>query len=170
MSVVSRTWWEDDPVRLEQEIADVRAVAPLLTWMEEGAGRFEGPLPLWPFARSAPANISDLLDPFVVRVEYNHAFPAAPPHILPLLPQPVPTIRGFTQFHVLPSGRLCLLRDADQWYPWSKTSELLLKASGWAIEFALLEAGAITQMSMSGIVIDTFYDELIAEQIETLTP
>lgn len=65
--------------------------------------------------------------------------------------------------------RLCLLRDADQWYPWCKTSELLLKASGWAIDFALLEAGAITQMSMSGIVIDTSYDELIAEQIETLT-
>ncbi|PPF75507.1 hypothetical protein [Pseudoclavibacter sp. Z016] len=169
MSVDSRTWWEDDPARLEQEIADVRAVAPLLTWTEEEAGWFEGPLPLWPFARSAPANISDLLDPFVVRVEYNHAFPAAPPHILPLLPQPVPTIRGFTQFHVLPSGRLCLLRDADQWYPWSKTSELLLKASGWAIEFALFEAGAITRMSMSGIVIDTSHDELIAEQIETLT-
>lgn len=168
MSGDSRTWWEDDPARLEQEIADVRAVAPLLAWTADGAGQFEGPLPLWPFARPAPTNISDLLKPFVVRVEYNHAFPAAPPHILPLHPQPVPALRGFTQFHVLPSGRLCLLRDADQWYPWSKTSELLLKASGWAIEIALLNAGAITQMSMSGIVIDTSYDELIADQIEVL--
>lgn len=169
MSADSRTWWEEDSVRLEQEIADVQAIAPLLDWTADGAGRFEGPLPLWPFERSAPTNLSDLLDPFVVRVEYNHAFPAAPPRILPLIPQPIPTIRGFTEFHVLPSGHLCLLRDADQWYPWSKTSELLLKAAGWAIEFALLETRAITQMSMSGIVIDTSYDELIAEQIGALS-
>lgn len=168
MSTDPRTWWEDDPARLEQEIADVQALAPLLTWTADGAGRFEGPLPLWPFSRAAPDNISGLLDPFVVRVEYGHAFPAAPPQVLPLDPQPVPTIRGFTQYHVLPSGRLCLLRDADQWYPWSRTSDLLLKASGWAIELALLEARAITQMAVSGIVDDASYDDLIAAQIEAL--
>lgn len=168
MSVATRTWWEDDPARLEQEISDVQGIAPLLTWTAEGAGRFEGPLPLWPFPRQAPECISDLLDPFVVRVEYSHAFPAAPPHVLPLVPQPVPTIRGFTQFHVLPNGRLCLLRDADQWYPWTRTSELLLKASGWAVEFALLEAHAITQMSESGIVEDSSYDDLITTTIEAL--
>ncbi|WP_051208570.1 hypothetical protein [Propionicicella superfundia] len=168
MTVAARTWWEDDPARLQQEISDVQAVAPLLNWTAESAGRFEGPLPLWPFSRPAPKNISDLLDPLVVRVEYSHAFPAAPPQVLPLAPQPVPTLRGFTQFHVLPSGRLCLLRDADQWYPWSKTSELLLKASGWAIELALLEARAITQMSVNGIVNDAIHDELIAATIQVL--
>lgn len=168
MSTGPRTWWKDDPPRLEQEIVNVRTIAPLLTWTAEEAGRFEGPLPLWPFSRPAPASISDLLDPFVVRVEYGHAFPAAPPQILPLIPQPAPTIRSFTQFHVLPNGRLCLLRDADQWHPWSKTSELLLKASGWAIEFALLKARAIVQMSVSGIVDDASYDDLIVEQIEAL--
>ncbi|MGY4856344.1 hypothetical protein [Cryobacterium sp. AP23] len=168
MNVPARTWWEDDPARLNAEIADVQGVAPFLTWTAEGAGRFEGPLPLWPFSRPAPGDISDLLDPFVVRVEYGHAFPAAPPQVLPLIPQPIPTIRGFTEFHVLPSGRLCLLRDADQWYPWSRTSELLLKASGWAVEFALLQAEAITKMSVSGIVTDTTYDDAIFATIEAM--
>lgn len=165
MNPAARTWWEDDPARLEQEITDVQGVAPLLTWTADRAGQFEGPLPLWPFPRPAPEGISDLLEPFVVRVEYSHAFPAAPPQILPLIPNPIPSIRGFTQFHVLPSGRLCLLRDADQWYPWSATSELLLKASGWAVEIALFEAGRTTQMSVSGIVNDASYDDLIAATI-----
>lgn len=165
-----RTWWEDDPARRDQEIIDVQDVAPLLAWSAEGAGWFEGQLPLWPFSRPAPGDISDLLDPFLVRVEYGHAFPAAPPQVLPIVPQPVPTIRGFTQFHVLPSGRLCLLRNADQWYPWSRTSELLLKASGWAIEFALLEAGVISQLSVSGIVDDTSYDNLITATIGAQKP
>lgn len=166
MSASARTWWEDDPARLAQEMVDVHEVAPLLSWTAEGAGTFDGPLKLWPFSRPAPGNISDLLDPIVVRVEYGHAFPAAPPQVLPLVPQPMPTLRGFTQYHVLPSGRLCLLRDADQWYPWSKTSELLLKASGWAIEFSLLQAGVIAQMSASGIVNDSAFDHLIAATIE----
>lgn len=170
MNAAARTWWEDDPARLEQEIGDVHEVAPLLSWTADGAGRFEGPLQLWPFSRPAPGKISDLLDPIVVRVEYSHAFPASPPQVLPLVPQPVPSLRGFTEYHVLPSGRLCLLRDADQWYPWSKTSELLLKASGWAIEFALLRARAITQMSVSGIVDDATFDDLIAATIEELAP
>jgi len=165
MTSDARTWWEDDPARLEQEISDTQGFAPLLTWTPEGAGRLEGPLPLWPFSRSAPVGISDLLDPFVVRVEYGHAFPAAPPQVLPLVPQPVPSIRGFTQYHLLPSGRLCLLQNADQWYPWSSTTELLLKASGWAIELALLEAKAITEMSVSGIVDDASFDDLIAATI-----
>lgn len=168
MSVESRTWWEDDPARLKQEFSDVQDIAPLMTWTEEGAGRFEGPLPLWPFSRAAPGDISELLDPFVVRVEYGHAFPAAPPEILPLVPRPVATLRGFTQFHILPSGRLCLLRDADQWSPWSRTSEMLLKASGWAIEFALLAQGAIPQMSVSGIVNNATYDELISATIDRM--
>lgn len=168
MNLVARTWWEDNPARLEQEVVDVQGVAPLLTWTAEGAGQFEGPLPLWPFSRPAPADITDLLTPFVARIEYSHAFPAAPPQILPLLPRPDPSIRGYTQYHVLPSGRLCLLRDADQWYPWSSTSELLLKASGWAIELALLQAGAITQMSVNGIVNDASYDDLIAATITAM--
>lgn len=166
MTLATRTWWEDDPVRLEQEMTDVRGVAPLLQWTAEGAGYFEGPLPLWPFARPAPAEISDLVDPFVVRVEYTHAFPAAPPQVVPLIPQPAQNLRGFTQFHVLPSGRLCLLRDADQWYPWSQTSELLRKASGWAIEFSLLEKRRIAEMTTSGIAFDDCLDPIIVKAVE----
>lgn len=169
MSLVERTWWEDDPDRLDQELQDVQRVAPLLRWSGKGAGHFEGPLPLWPFSRAAPEGLTDLLDPFLVRVEYGHAFPAAPPQVLPLIPRPDITIRGFTQYHVLPNGRLCLLRDADQWYPWSNTSELLLKASGWAIEYALLGAGAISHLSMSGIVSDSSHDVCIADTIAHLS-
>ncbi|GAA3438278.1 hypothetical protein GCM10018954_078940 [Kutzneria kofuensis] len=41
--------------------------------------------------------------------------------------------------------------------------ELLLKAAGWRIEYALMTCGAIESMSLNGIVADPHLDELITQ-------
>jgi hypothetical protein len=83
-----------------------------------------------------------------------------------LEPQPDVTLRSFTQYHVLPNGGLCLLRDADQWDLFSRTSDLTLKASGWMIEFALFQRGKIPNMTVNGIVTDEQLDHLITATAE----
>lgn len=161
-----RTWWEDDPDRLALEIEDVTGVAPGLVWTATGAGHFTGPLPVWPFSRPAPAGVEQLADrPMQIRVIYSHAFPASPPMVFPLDPQPSGSLRSYHEYHVLPNGGLCLLRDADQWDLTSRTSELLLKACGWAIEFALFQRGAIQRMTPNGIVESAQLDDLVASTV-----
>lgn len=163
MTFEPRSWWVDDPERLELEKRDIASVAPDLVWVPENAGRFEGEIPIWPFTRPEPVELRDLVTMAGrVRVEYRQAFPAVPPTIICVDPEPAITMRSFADYHVLPNGGLCLLRNADQWTLQSRTSELLLKASGWRIEYALLNAGAIERMTLSGIVEDEQMDELIS--------
>ncbi len=165
--MILRSWWEDDPGRLAQEIDDIGSVAPALEWTPEGAGHFSGALPVWPFTRPEPAGLSNLVDqPLRARVAYGHGFPAVPPIRYPWEPQPDVTLRSFTQYHVLPNGGLCLLRDADQWDLFSRTSDLILKASGWMIEFALFQRGKIPNMTVNGIVTDEQLDHLITATAE----
>lgn len=169
MTLERRSWWADDPARLELEQRDVASVAPGLEWVPEQAGRFEGEIPIWPFPRPEPVGLRDLVTaPGRIRVEYRQAFPAVPPTVICKEPEPPILLRSFEAFHVLPNGALCLLRDADQWTLNSRTSELLLKASGWVIEFALLKAGAVERMTKSGIVEDDKLDELISTISEEL--
>lgn len=163
MTLESRSWWIDDPARLESEVRDVQSVAPNLAWVPEGAGRFEGEIPVWPFERPEPAGLRALVpEPGRVSIEYRQAFPAVPPTIVCRRPSPDISLRSFEAFHVLPNGGLCLLRGADQWTLTSQTSELLLKASGWIIEYALLHAGAVQRMTVNGIVEDDQLDALIS--------
>lgn len=163
MTLLPRSWWVDDPARFEREVREVTSIAPALTWVSEGAGRFEGEIPVWPFVREPPEGLSTLVTAAGrVRVEYRQAFPAVPPTIVSEHPKPAIRLRSFTDYHVLPNGGLCLLRDADQWTLQSSTTELLLKASGWVIEYALLRAGATERMTVNGIVEDAQLDELIS--------
>lgn len=162
MTFEPRSWWVDDPARLELERKDLESVAPDLIWVPEGAGRFEGEIPLWPFVRPEPVGLRGLVNtPGRVRIEYRQAFPAVPPIVICERPEPAIELRSFEAFHILPNGALCLLRDADQWTLNSPTSELLLKASGWVVEYALLQAGAVERMTPSGIVEDDQLDALI---------
>lgn len=160
----ARTWWEDDPERLAQEIDDVHSVAPDLQWQPNGAGEFTGTVPVWPFSRPEPAGLARLVfSPLRVRVVYSHAFPAIPPTLYPVDPEPDVTLRSFTLYHVLPNGGLCLLRDANHWNLLSRTSDLLSKAAGWRIEFALYQRGTIEKMTTNGIVTDDQHDPLITK-------
>ena len=158
------SWWEVDPTRRDLELADVHSVAPDLVWTGTGAGQFRGSLPRWPFKRPFPPNLGGLVpNGLEVMVRYGQAFPAAPPMIFAVDPEPDRSLRGFSRFHLLPNGALCLLRDADQWTPRDQTSELLLKASGWLIEYQLLQHGRITALSERGIVEDASFDHLVPE-------
>ena len=111
--------------------------------------------PGWPFTRPEPDGLARLVPtPLRARVVYGHAFPSIPPTLYPVDPEPDVTLRSFTLYHVLPNGGLCLLRDADHWDLLSLTSDLLLKAAGWRIEFALYQHGKLEKMTTNGIVTD----------------
>ena len=170
LDLARRTWWEAEPHLLGRERAAVSTAFPELVWSAEGPGSWTGSLPPWPFKRPAPANLEVLLGdaPFEVRVHYSHAFPAAPPAIFPLAPEPAVHIRSFTTHHVLGDGSLCLLRDADQWTTSSSTTDLILKAAGWRIEYALFEHAKLDSLTENGIVIDDRLDQLIVSTIEEL--
>ncbi|WP_187270467.1 hypothetical protein [Microbacterium wangchenii] len=125
---------------------------------------------MWPFERPEPDGLRVLVpEPGRVRIEYRQAFPAVPPTIVCERPSPDISLRSFEAFHVLPNGGLCLLRGADQWTLMSRTSDLLLKASGWVIEYALLRAGAVERMTVSGIVEDSGLDACISTTAGELT-
>lgn len=85
-----------------------------------------------------------------------------PPSIRALNPEP--DFREWTVhgWHVNGDGTLCLLLTMSLWDPQSSVVELLLKAAGWRIEYALMKVGAIDAMTISGIVSDDSLDELIA--------
>lgn len=168
--LTSLTWWEAEPDLLVRELKAVNEFFPDLRWVGEGAGYCIGPVPSWPFSRAAPHNLDRLLgdSPFEIRVQYGHAFPAAPPSVFPLAPKPRVELRSFTDYHVLSDGSLCLLRDAEQWTSSSLTSDLVLKAAAWRIEYALFEVGAIEKMTQNGIVVDDVLDSLLVEHIEEL--
>ena len=86
-----------------------------------------------------------------------------PPRVYVLDPEP--TIEQRTQhiWHVAPGGSLCLLQTEGDWTPQTTPVDLLLKAAGWRIEYALMTAGAIDAMTANGIVNDESRDALIAE-------
>lgn len=168
--LTSQTWWEAEPDLLEQELTAINSMFPSLEWVDDGPGHLIGPIPAWPFLREAPENLDTLLGsaPFEIRVQYSHAFPAAPPAVFPLAPKPPIQLRSFTNFHVLGDGSLCLLRDAAQWANSSLTSDLILKAAAWRLEYALLERGAIQAMTQNGIVVNGELDQLLVQGIQEM--
>ncbi len=98
-----------------------------------------------------------------VVVEYGHAYPMVPPAVFPLDPQSEPLERTQNRFHVLGDGSLCLLQDDAAWTGRSSITDLLLKAAGWRVEYALIKTGVIEAMSLCGIVDDDQFDHLIVQ-------
>ncbi|MFI9387746.1 hypothetical protein [Kutzneria sp. NPDC052558] len=138
---------------------------PELTWVPEGAGRWQGRLPVWPFDRPAPPGVDILTDNLGLGLElrYNHAYPAAVPAVFPVDPEPDIHSRTQHRWHLLGDGSLCLLAQPAQWTCRDSVVELLLKAAGWRIEYALMTSDAIESMTENGIVADPQHDELITE-------
>jgi hypothetical protein len=105
-----------------------------------------------------------------VKIEYGHAYPMVPPAIYPLDPVPEPIEYTQTRFHVMGDGSLCLLQDAATWTGRDSIIDLLLKAAGWRVEYALLKAGVTDAMTISGIVTDGSQDNLIEDALAQSPP
>lgn len=162
----ARSWWQDEPARLAAEQAAMRAAAPGLSWLAgEPSGGWQGEVPLWPFGRSQPPGLLELLGgkPLEVRVTCGHAFPMVEPSVRPLSVEVPFQALGWTTWHVSPNGTLCLLQESTQWDPAGAAADLIPKISGWNIEFWLMTNGHIDAMTVHGITEDDSYDALLAE-------
>ncbi len=158
------TWRDRDPARYERDLRDVTKLCPDLEWVDDEAGGWDGRLPLWPFDRPAPTGLLEH-DMRGLRIElrYLQAYPMVAPAIRPLDPEPA--LREWTvhAWHVNGDGSLCLLQSTSSWDPQASITELLLKAAGWRIEYALMKAGLIETMSVTGIVSEGSHDQLIRD-------
>lgn len=168
----TRLWCEAEPLRLERDRAEIRLFAPSLRYVSPQAsigcagyihGGWEGALPLWPFERPEPEGL-ELLVPrgLEIRLCYSAAYPVVQPEIFPICPEPSLFERSQASWHVLPGGALCLLQSDGAWLPETSIVDLLLKAAGWNVEYALMQAGAIDEMTTCGIVNDPSRDRLLS--------
>ncbi len=165
-------WFEAEPERLEAELAAMTAVAPELTWTEDGeGGGWEGLAPVWPFDRIRPPGLDGFLDGrrFRLRVVCSPAHPMVAPRVQPLDPEPSLAYRTVHDWHVAGDGSLCLLQSAAAWTGSELAAELVVKAAGWFLEYLLMERGVVTTMSLGGIATTGQFDHLlepVATQIE----
>jgi hypothetical protein len=159
-------WWQDDQLRLDSELAAMYARAPLLVWRREGPGFWIGDVPLWPFDRPRPPKLKAFVNdkPLTVKIVPGHAYPMVAPLAWPR-DLSIPAIaRGWTDWHLLPSGALCLLQGAASWDPSTLAADLIKKISGWYIEYHLMRKRRITRMTDHGIANDDSLDRLIWEE------
>ncbi|MFE9748222.1 hypothetical protein ACFYOT_25230 [Saccharothrix saharensis] len=101
-----------------------------------------------------------------VELRYLESYPMVPPLIYPLDPEPGLMLRTDHRWHLSGDGSLCQLISASQWTGRESVVDLLLKAAGWRIEYALLRAKVLKTMSENGIVDDPVHDDLIAKAVE----
>jgi ubiquitin-protein ligase len=172
LNVRSRSWWQDEAARLDRDLDDLKAAGFDLAWTAVSSGRLDGRLPTWPLDRPAPDGLDELLPDggLLVHLEFGHAYPMVCPRVFP--EDPKPTLERWTQhrWHVNGDGSLCLLQSADAWDPNTALSDVLRKAAAWRVEYALVEAGVVPAMSVSGIVSDAERDHLVQVAAQTLRP
>ncbi|MCC3762554.1 hypothetical protein K3N28_05660 [Glycomyces sp. TRM65418] len=163
-------WTEAEPRRLKRDLDDVAAFAPGIEYQTPGRvesgfhhGAWVGVLPIWPFDRPQPEGLDRLVGStgLAMMVLYPAAYPMIAPIIYPVDPEPSLSERTRSAWHVAPNGSLCLLQSVGGWQPETSLTELLAKAAGWRIEYALMKVGAIDCMTVNGIVSDPLLDELI---------
>lgn len=154
------SWVDAEPRRLEIERAAMPSVASGLTWT--GAG-WAGTAPLWPFTRPAPPKLTAYVGgrQLTMEIAYPEAFPMVPPRFVPIDPEPDIRVRSMHAWHVNGDGSLCLFQSAHAWDPACTAADLIPKASGWFLEYLLLEDGRIEQMTVNGIVNDDNVDHVL---------
>ncbi|MEV7886915.1 hypothetical protein ACWD3I_29300 [Streptomyces sp. NPDC002817] len=159
------SWWACEPRRLHRDREEITARFPDLEWNDEGAGRWDGKLPRWPFDRPEPAHLTSWIgdEGLLLRVQYSHAYPMVAPRLVPLDPLPEPIEWTQTRWHVNGDATLCLLREAALWTGRDSIIDLLLKAAGWRVEYALMKHNVIERMSDNGIVDDDRFDHLLTQ-------
>lgn len=162
------SWWQEEPDRYERDCREIADLLPTLAWCEperavRGAGGWCGRLPLWPFTRPAPDGLPDIGDGLLLELVYSQAYPAIAPKIFPLDPEPRLAHYTHHRWHLNGDGSLCLLQGAADWTGRESVTDLLLKAAGWRVEFALMHAALVDSMTENGIVERDDRDSLIDE-------
>lgn len=170
-------WTEAEPDVLSSDQTDIAAFAPGLTYRPPSVdaaggvhdhGGWTGRLPVWPFDRPEPDGLHILVgEGAEIVMLYSAAHPMVPPRIYVADPEPRIEERTQHRWHVAPGGALCLLQTVNDWTPQTSPVELLLKAAGWRIEYALMKAGVVEAMTTNGIVTDASRDHLISEAAVT---
>jgi hypothetical protein len=153
-------WLDAEPAAAARERERMAEVAPELRWLEGPSGGWEGNLPVWPFKRDRPEGLDDFVEgrALEVRIEYPQSYPMAEPLFVPCDPKPPLAVRSWSTWHVLPNGGLCLLQDAAAWDGTYTAADLVPKASGWFLEYLLVEKGVIEKMTLNGIASDDSLD------------
>lgn len=165
MANESISWIEAEPSRFSRELSRMKSTAPDLEW--DGTS-WNGPAPEWPFERERPVGLDAFLNGrrLLVRVQYSPAFPMVAPKVIPIDPEPDPMVRTQHDWHVNGDGSLCLLQTAEDWDGTGTASELVVKASGWFVEYLLMDAGLIERMTTDGIVDDDCFDPLFSSALD----
>ena len=156
------SWMEDDPARLELELAAMPEVAPGLTW--DGYA-WRGQAPLWPFERPCPDGLETFVGDrrLMLEVTYFESFPMVAPRFMPLDPEPDIAARTRHEWHVNGDGSLCMFQNFADWDPYATAADLIPKASGWFLEYLLLTSARIDSMSIGGIASDDQHDHFFAD-------
>lgn len=145
--------------------------APEMEWAEDlelharPVSGWIGKAPVWGGTRSKPEGVDALLDgkQLEIAVFYPEAFPMVAPVILPLSPEVPVERRTLHRWHVNGDGTLCLLQAAEDWQPTDSAADLVCKASGWFIEYLLLQTERVEAMTERGILSDSSLDAEIAQ-------
>ena len=167
---VSAVFWVDaEPGRLDRDVAEIGDMFPALVFSAPGYdpvsgaachGSWSGTLPVWPFDRPEPPGLRALIgdDGLQCALIYSAAHPMVPPHIYPIQPMPEIDERSQHRWHVAPDAYLCLMQTDGDWHPEGSITDLLLKAAAWRVEYALMKAGVVENMTLNGIVFDPSRD------------
>jgi hypothetical protein len=159
-----QSWLEAEPERLVYERHEMERLAPEMAWIDlDGAGGWAGYAPGWPFEREAPAGLVAFLGGRRLKllVAYSQAYPAVPPALFPLDPEPPLERRLLHRWHLNGDGSICVLQSLDHWSGREATAELVIKASGWFIEYLLVDRELCDAMSENGIAADPSLDHLL---------
>lgn len=161
IEALRESWAEDDPPRLERELAAMPSVAPGLTW--DGL-RWSGTVPLWPFERPRPAGLDSYVGDrrLSIEISYYESFPMVAPRFVPIDPRPELIERTQHRWHVNGDGSLCLFQTFSDWDPFATAADLVPKAAGWFLEYLLMKDRAVEAMTTAGIVLDDSLDHLFA--------
>ncbi|MDJ0356628.1 hypothetical protein [Paenarthrobacter sp. PH39-S1] len=170
-------WTDAEPARLQRDRTEVTGFASLLEYHAPDSstdggfihGGWFGELPRWPFDRPAPEGLQELIGEkgLSVAVMYSAAHPMVPPTIFPVSIEPTFQEETQSAWHMAPGGSLCLLQSEGAWQPEASITELLAKAAGWRVEYALMKLGVIQSMSVRGIVSDPSFDHLVTASART---
>jgi hypothetical protein len=166
-----QSWVDAEPAIVERERRAMTQRCPEMTWRDKlqwpdgriGAG-WEGLAPAWGADREQPSGVDELLNGrrLSLRVLYPEAFPMTAPDLYPIEPEVPLDRRTEHRWHVNGDGSLCLMQAADDWQPTDTAADLVCKASGWFIEYLLVDDGALDAMETRGIYVNTSLDALLA--------